>query len=166
MRPRDGALIRPLLGFTREDTGAYCRERGLEWREDASNDTDLYARGRVRGSLVPALRSIHPAAEANVLAVAEILGEEAAVLDGLVDDVLDGRAEVELATLRALPAAIARLVVQRLADRAAGRPAPGVARRLQDILSLRESGTAAVDLPSGVRATAIRGVVSFSHRPS
>ena len=28
MRPRDGRLIRPLLRFTREETGAYCRARG------------------------------------------------------------------------------------------------------------------------------------------
>ena len=34
MRPREGCLIRPLLGFTREETAAYCRERRLSWRED------------------------------------------------------------------------------------------------------------------------------------
>ncbi len=29
MRPRDGSLVRPLLGLTREQTTAYCEERGL-----------------------------------------------------------------------------------------------------------------------------------------
>jgi tRNA(Ile)-lysidine synthase len=48
MRPREGDLIRPLLRFTREQTGAYCVERGLSWRDDESNDSDAYARGRVR----------------------------------------------------------------------------------------------------------------------
>src|SRR5262249_7951957 len=109
MRPRDGRLVRPLLLFTRAETAAYCRERGLEWREDASNVSDAYARARVRTKLVPALREIHPAAEANVLALAETLRDEADVLDAAVDGVLQGRSEISVATLRELPAALARL---------------------------------------------------------
>ncbi len=34
MPERSGRIIRPLLHMTREDTAAYCRERGLPWRED------------------------------------------------------------------------------------------------------------------------------------
>jgi tRNA(Ile)-lysidine synthase len=161
MRERNGIIVRPLLGLTRIDTGAYCRERGLTWREDATNEERTYARGRVRGELVPALRAIHPAAEANVLALAEILRDEAAVLDALLDDVLQGRREIELARLRELPAALRRLVVQRLADAAAGRPAPGIAVRADDVAALGDRGTASLDLGSGVRAVAEYGVLRF-----
>ena len=35
MSPREGRLVRPLLELTREQTAAYCRARGLSWREDA-----------------------------------------------------------------------------------------------------------------------------------
>jgi tRNA(Ile)-lysidine synthase len=164
MRPRDGRLVRPLLDCTREQTAAHCRARGLDWREDESNASDRFARGRVRQALVPALREVHPAAEANVLALAQTLRAEADVLDALVDEVLAGGASISLTRLRDLPPALARLVVQRLADGAAGRPAPGTARRLDDILALRGTGTAALDLPSGVRATVTRGFVSFSAR--
>ena len=115
MRPRQGSLIRPLLGFTREQTAAYCRERGLGWREDASNASGAYARGRVRRGLVPALREIHPAAEQNVLALLEVLREEAEVLEELVDDALGGQSEIELERLRAPRARAA----------AARRPAAG-----------------------------------------
>ena len=80
-----GSLLRPLLNYTREQTAEYCSERGLEWREDESNDQDAYARARIRSRLVPALREIHPAAEENVLALAAILRDEAAVLDAAVD---------------------------------------------------------------------------------
>ena len=34
MEPRSGRVVRPLLGVTRAETAAYCREHGLEWRED------------------------------------------------------------------------------------------------------------------------------------
>ena len=165
MRPRDGCLIRPLLGFTREQTGEYCSERGLSWRDDESNDSDTYARGRVRHALVPALREIHPGAEHNVLALAEILRDEAEVLEILVEDELAGRAEIRLEQLRALPPALARLIVQRLADGVDGRPTPGTSRRLDDILALRDSGTAHLDLPGGVRASAVEGSLSFDRTP-
>jgi tRNA(Ile)-lysidine synthase len=165
MRARDGLLVRPLLPFTREQTAAYCLEQGLAWREDASNETDLFARNRVRAMLVPALRSIHPAAEKNVLALAEILRDEAAVLEELVDQALDGRREISLARLRELPLALQRLVVQRLADAAAGRPAPGTARRADEIAALPAQGVGALDLPHGIRAVSDRGILRFVRTP-
>ena len=67
MRPRDGRLARPLLGSTRAETTAYCEQRDLAWREDASNADPSFARSRVRHGLLPELERIHPAAAANVL---------------------------------------------------------------------------------------------------
>jgi tRNA(Ile)-lysidine synthase len=157
-------LVRPLLSVSRAQTAAYCRERGLEWREDETNESDAFARGRVRATLVPALRSIHPAAEDNVLALAEILRDEADVLDELVGEVLADGAAVPLERLRVLPPALARLVVQRLADDAAGAPAPGTARRLSELLRMPDQGRAALDLPHGVRAIAERGMLRFVRR--
>jgi tRNA(Ile)-lysidine synthase len=161
MQPREGALIRPLLRYTREETAAYCIERGLAWREDETNESDAFARGRIRRDLVPALRTIHPNAEGNVLTLSEILRGEAAVLDGLVDEILDGASTIELARLRELRPPIRRLVVQRLADNAAGRPAAGVARRADEVAALSGQGTSALDVGSGVRAVVERGVVRF-----
>jgi tRNA(Ile)-lysidine synthase len=165
MLTRDGAVVRPLLLFTREQTGAYCTDRGLSWRDDETNDSAAYARNRIRRELVPALERIHPAAQDNVLALAEILRGEAEVLDELVDAVLNGRAEIALATLRELAPALRRLVVQRLADAAAGAPAAGVARRADEVAAMGPHGTSALDLPSGVRATARNGVVTFGRTP-
>lgn len=164
MRPRDGVLIRPLLPFTREQTAAYCAERGLRWRDDESNESDAYARNRIRRELVPALERAHPAAQDNVLALTEILRGESEVLDELVESVLEGRREIPLARLRELAPALRRLVVQRLADEAAGEPAAGVARRADEVAALSEHGTASLDLPHGVRATVRNGVLRFGIR--
>jgi tRNA(Ile)-lysidine synthase len=155
-------ILRPLLSLTREQTTAYCRERGLDWREDESNQSRAYARARIRSHLVPALRDVHPAAEQNLLALAEILREEADVLDDLVGSTLIGREEIGLDELRGLPRPLARLVLQRLADTALGGPAPGTARRAEDILSLGPN--AALDLPHGVRAVVERGLLSFERQ--
>lgn len=164
MRPREGRLVRPLLAFTRADTADYCRARGLGWREDASNEDPAYARNRLRRALLPALRAVHPGAEANVVRVAELLRAESEVLDELVAGLLapDG-ASAELERLRAAPPALARLVVQRLADDAAGGLAPGVARRAAEVLDLAEGG--ALDVGWGLRASASGGALRFGPTP-
>jgi tRNA(Ile)-lysidine synthase len=131
MPPVEGRLIRPLLGVSREQTTAYCEERGLAWREDSSNEGDVYARGRVRHGLLPALRAVHPGAEGNVLRTAALLRGETELLEGLVDAELGERVgpaggagpSIALERLAELHPALARLVVVRLAERAAG---PGV----------------------------------------
>jgi tRNA(Ile)-lysidine synthase len=159
MRERDGAVIRPLLSFTREETAAYCDERGLGWREDETNELDVYARARIRTELVPALRRIHPAAEKNVLALARILRDEAAVLDGAVQEILTGRPEIERDRLRELPLALQRLVVQSLADAATDTGlAPGAARRTEEIVALDHG---MLDIGNGLRAVVAQQKLRF-----
>ncbi|HEY8809999.1 MAG TPA: tRNA lysidine(34) synthetase TilS [Solirubrobacterales bacterium] len=164
MRPRDGKLVRPLLGFTRAQTTAYCEERRLHWRDDPTNAEPAYARNRVRHGLVRALADVHPAAAQNVLRTAELLRDEAEVLDALVAAELDGssgspRNTIELERLTELPPALRRLVVQQLADRTAGRPVAGAARHAEEVVALRRTGTAMLDLGGGVRAIAERGTL-------
>jgi len=64
---RDDGVVRPLLCVWREETEAYCRERGLAWRSDSSNDDTV--RGLIRNEVLPLLERIHPAARANILRV-------------------------------------------------------------------------------------------------
>jgi tRNA(Ile)-lysidine synthase len=151
--PDAGPFIRPLLRVTRAETTAWCETHGLPWRDDPTNDTDAYARNRVRAGLVPALRAVHPAAEANVIRVAELLRAEAEVLDALVDEALVGRDRIALVRLRALPLGLARLIVVRLAEDAAGVLVPRAASRSEEILALDpERAWTALDLGDGVRA--------------
>ncbi|MEA2189853.1 MAG: tRNA(Ile)-lysidine synthase [Solirubrobacteraceae bacterium] len=162
MAERDGLLVRPLLRITRGQTAAHCTARGLVWREDASNDDPAFARNRVRAGLVPALRELHPSAEANVVRTAELLREEAAVLDEVVGTALAGRDRIEVAHLAALPPALARLVVRRLAEDTAGRLCARAAGRLADILAL---GDGALDLGDGARAVVSDGVLHVEPTP-
>ena len=150
IRDRPG-VIRPLLGWTRDQTAAYCRERGLDWREDPSNESDEFARNRVRNELLPALRAIHPAAEANVLRTLEILRDEAEVLDALIDT------DPDVARIAALPPALRRLTVQAIAGR------PPVAARADEILALGPHGTSTLDLGGGLRAVVEYGRLRFDH---
>ena len=166
MAARSGRLVRPLLaaGATREETAAWCTARGLAWREDATNDSDRYARGRLRGGLVPALRAIHPGAEANVVRTAALLRDEAAVLDEVVRTALAGRDRIARERLGELPRALARLVLVRLAEDAAGEGAyaPAAAERLEDVLVAPDGAAVAVE--GGVELVVAGGWVAARRR--
>lgn len=163
MAPRDGRLVRPLLSLTREDTRLHCLTRGLPWVEDASNDSDAYARSRVRAGLVPALEAVHPAAQRNVVRAAQLLREEAAVLDEIVDTALAGRSYVTLGHLRILPPALGRLVLRRLAEEAVGGLCPRVSARYEEVLALDDH--AMLDLGDGARAVVKAGTLRFERTP-
>ncbi|MDQ5807706.1 MAG: tRNA lysidine(34) synthetase TilS [Actinomycetota bacterium] len=162
MAPREGRVVRPLLTMTREETAAYNEAHGLEWREDTSNDSPAFARNRVRHGLLEELRAVHPAAEANLLRTAELLRDEAAVLDDVVDTALRGRDTIPLATLAALPRALARLVVRRLAEDATGGFCPRAAARLDDVLALADGS---LDLGDGARVVVADGVLRMDRTP-
>lgn len=64
---REDGVVRPLLSLWREDTEAYCHDRGLRFRTDSSNPGTK--RGLIRTEILPLLEHIHPAARENILRV-------------------------------------------------------------------------------------------------
>jgi tRNA(Ile)-lysidine synthetase-like protein len=66
---RDDGVVRPLLGVWGDETRRYCESEGLSFREDASNRDTV--RGLIRNEVLPLLRQIHPAADANLLRALE-----------------------------------------------------------------------------------------------
>ena len=166
MDARRGRLVRPLLEITREETRDWCRSRGLEWREDPSNEDTYYARARVRHEVMPQLRELNPAAERNIAETARRLREEQAIIEEAVDEALERLGPApELAALRDEPAALARLVLSQLAGRvvlaranrgdpAARRPRHARARRRGGVRAVVEYGR--VRFARGPRAAAAR----------
>ena len=53
-------LVRPLLGWWRADTEAYCRQNGLVPCTDPSNRDTAYFRNRLRHELIPQLEGYNP----------------------------------------------------------------------------------------------------------
>jgi tRNA(Ile)-lysidine synthetase-like protein len=76
---REDGVVRPLLEVWRDDTEAYCRAVGLDFRIDISNrDTK---RGLIRSEILPRLRQLHPGAERNLL---RLLRTEPSALERLL----------------------------------------------------------------------------------
>ena len=65
---REDGVVRPLLTVWREETEAYCKQEGVEYRVDSSNpDTK---RGLIRSEILPLLERLHPGARRNLLRLA------------------------------------------------------------------------------------------------
>ena len=116
-------IIRPLLGVTREEIEEFCRERGLEWRTDATNLTTEYMRNRIRVELLPYLRRFfNPRVERAVLQLAHIMSEENEFLEGLAKYMLrklgergrEGEIQVHLTDFLSLPLALQRRLLRLL----------------------------------------------------
>ena len=57
---QNGAILRPLLPFSREEIHAFASENHICWREDSSNSSDAYTRNKIRHHLSPILKEVHP----------------------------------------------------------------------------------------------------------
>jgi len=166
MPARRGHLVRPLLEATRAETHAWCEQRGLAWREDRSNVDPRFARARVRREVLAVLSELNPGAERNIAETADLLRDESEVLDTAADEALariGGEAAVPLAELRALPRALARLMLRRMAERAAGGQVALSRRDADAVLHLGDrGGTRSLDLGGGLRAVAEYGTLRFT----
>jgi tRNA(Ile)-lysidine synthase len=77
-------VARPLLGIERATTLAYCAEIGLSIVDDASNQSRVYTRNRVRLDLLPLFERFNPAIRTVLGRTAELAAEDDAALDQIV----------------------------------------------------------------------------------
>jgi len=114
--------VRPLLELGRDEVRSELRRAGVAWRDDSSNGDRSFARNRVRLDLLPAFRSLHPAAEANLLRTALLLAEDDSALDALAGDLLCDGGDLSTAAVAAAPLAVVRRALRRVAGFPAPRP--------------------------------------------
>ncbi|MBI2681042.1 MAG: tRNA lysidine(34) synthetase TilS [Candidatus Solibacter usitatus] len=82
----EDGLVRPLLAVDRADVEQYLRERGIAWREDASNSSLAFARNRIRHQLLPELqRDWNPALVETLAHTADWAFEEEAWWAGEIE---------------------------------------------------------------------------------
>jgi tRNA(Ile)-lysidine synthetase-like protein len=86
MRAHRAPFVRPLLGVPRERLIAWARDRGLLWREDASNEDPSVERNRIRHAVMPGLEVVHGGVRERLVALAGAARDElvaSAQLSGL-----------------------------------------------------------------------------------
>ncbi|MBV9957391.1 MAG: tRNA lysidine(34) synthetase TilS [Acidobacteria bacterium] len=82
-------LARPLLGWARRAwTEKYCRERGADFRTDALNEDESFARVRVRKKLLPLMQTFNGRAVEALARTAELLRADASALRAAAQELL------------------------------------------------------------------------------
>lgn len=120
-------LIRPLLGVSRTEIEAYCREHNLSPRLDYSNQDATFFRNRLRLELVPQLETYNPNIRQVLRRTARVAAADFEFLNQQVDktwhfvvtealpDMPEGTGKIEIDLLRwgELPLALKRSVLRR-----------------------------------------------------
>lgn len=83
-------LARPLLGVTRAEVLAHGRHYGLVFRTDSSNFSADFTRNRVRGELLPLLRSFNPKSDEALIRAAELISKDEEYLQQISAELLAG----------------------------------------------------------------------------
>ena len=105
IRPRRPGYCRPLLDLTRAETEALCAAFGQGWVTDETNESDAYARNRLRHGAVPALRSVNDAAEKNLARFCEKAARADAYFARQAEQLLSGARLDAAQTARKAPKA-------------------------------------------------------------
>ena len=162
MRPRRGAILRPLLSLSREQVMAHLGRRRLCWLEDATNQDRRLLRNRVRHELLPYLESrFNPRLRGAMARMAAVMADESELLDQLAADLLarvgrmqDGGMVLARAGLSASPPALARLALRAALRRTGGlRGVQGVhVERLLGLCAVPGASGRRLPLPGGRQA--------------
>lgn len=160
------ALLRPFLGIRRARLRRFLVERGLSWREDASNADPRFSRAFLRHEVLPRLEAgAWPAATEALVRLGQQAGLVSAALDSAAGVLLDHHSRRSVDGVVSLDAAaLARLDPHLLAGvfvtlwRQEGWPerdmtAAHYARLVALFAAAERREAAAICLPGGVRGS-------------
>ena len=149
---------RPLLRLRRTETAGVCESAGLAPFRDPSNHDPAFLRNRLRSQVIPLLCEVSGRDVVPILArQAELLGEEAALLDRLSEgiDAADAR------SLSRAPAPLARRAVRRWLRSGEQRPDdefhPPSAAEVARVLTVAQGLVQACELAGGRRVARTAG---------
>jgi tRNA(Ile)-lysidine synthase len=150
-------IVRPLIDVERPEIVRFLGDRGIPWREDATNATLDFARNRIRHQLLPQLAcEWNPAITETLAHTADLSFAEEAYWQGEMDRLAAlhlsrrGRAIfVSVPALTALPLAASRRLVRHAIHLATGTPRIADFDHIAAVLELagRPQGTGRTQLP-------------------
>ena len=67
IKPVRDNIIRPLIDCTSREIRQYCRDKGIDYRIDSTNDDTVYSRNFVRHNIVSDFRELNPSFESTFM---------------------------------------------------------------------------------------------------
>lgn len=144
--PVRGKIIRPMLTVTRQEVLSFLEEYHLPWREDSTNQTDLFLRNRIRHNIMPLLNAENPGVVFNLSQMALRLREDEAALNGQ----LEGQKPIVSELRQLSPAVRSRWIRTFLQDNGVTEPENEHVALVERVI-FSEKPSAGADLPGGVR---------------
>lgn len=153
--PKRDGIIRPILALTREQIEQYLAEKGIPYSSDPSNQSEEFARNRLRSQVFPGLRSVNSQAAAHLCQAARRARQDEEYLEGEARRLIErngGGGRISVEALSQAPPSLSLRAVQLLYAQGGGRGTLSEAHR-RAVLALRGKGPSArLALPGGIEA--------------
>lgn len=144
--PRNGNVIRPMLGVTRAQVEALLEEYSVDHITDSSNGTDAFLRNRLRHHVMPLLTAENPRIAENLSAMALRLRQDEEALAQLAQT--DGPLSVE--ALRTQSPAIRARALERFLKDSGVREPEAVQIAKAEALVFSDNPSARARFPGGI----------------
>jgi tRNA(Ile)-lysidine synthase len=158
----EGKIIRPLVEAKREEILLYLKDKGLDFRTDASNEDDAFDRNRVRRLLLPLIeKEFNPRVVDSLGRTASVFSLVGSYFDNEVAAVTksccrfeDGRIGVSLPTFRQVPQIVKLFTLYSLLRSLEGDDQVVSFDTLSAVLNIAERSQSGsrVDIGSGITA--------------
>ena len=100
-------ILRPLLEFSRAEILEFAKSHGLQWSEDASNESDIYRRNSIRHHVIPELARLQPHFLSSFLQTRDHLKSATKILDKHIQNIkkqafiqLKNKTRIHLGTIK------------------------------------------------------------------
>ena len=86
IRPRNGAIVRPLLCINREEILHYLQSIGQDYVTDSTNLEDEYTRNKIRLNVLPLMQTINPSVKNSLIETSNYLNDVSAIYNRYIEE--------------------------------------------------------------------------------
>ena len=88
-------LVRPLLGFSKDQILNFAKKNNISWREDSSNNTNDYLRNDIRNNIIPRFKKFNPSLLKGFNNTLSSLNGSKSILNNKINEVCEGIITIE-----------------------------------------------------------------------
>ena len=183
MAPKNETIIRPLLAVTRAEIEAFLEEKNLPYVTDATNNSDDYARNKLRHHVLPVAEELCPGAVSRMSQTASQLKEILEFMEIQVTEFLDKYAvqvweknssqeespkaslQISVEALQAVHPALQKMIVAEAIVRVFESRKDITEKHMEGVLALlSKEGEKTLHLPKGGQVTKSYRHIIFRRR--
>lgn len=155
-------IIRPLIYCQKEEIIEYCRQKGIEYMKDSTNDCLDYMRNYIRHEIVPSLVHINGEAVSSISRSSVLLRRDLCALEEMAEQYLDAPDD----KLFELPQAIISRVLMMRYKNEGFDPAMLEEKHISALFSLLKNGNTGerLSLPQKSEAVRLKEGIEFRNR--